>query len=127
MTATLPELMFSALFLICMNAGTLLALLPQEKNLQIARAIIARFDRFVAWSFPPREDGQTTSQPGLMISVRRQPVVRIATVLNAFGAGLGAAHVTSHTGAARSWRSNGRGRTTTVAQDRSRECWKDAV
>jgi hypothetical protein len=79
MTATFAELMFSALFLMFMNVGTVFAFLPEDKSMQVMRALAALAHSAFARMFPPRGDGQTTSQPELIISVRSQPVVRIAS------------------------------------------------
>jgi positive regulator of sigma E activity len=79
MTATVAELAFSVFFLMFMNASMLFAMLPEEKCFSIMQVIAESIARFVTQNFPRREEGQTTSQPELILSVRSQPVVRLAS------------------------------------------------
>ena len=78
MTATFAELTFSAFFLILMNVGMILALLPEEKGRRTMRAIVMLIDSVVAWSFPHNVDGQPASRSEPIIPVS-QPAMSVAS------------------------------------------------
>lgn len=79
MTATFAELMFSAAFMVFIDAGLVFALLPERESLRLGRAISQVAGRIAVRSFPLNEGGQATSQPEPVVPACSQPVVSIAS------------------------------------------------
>jgi hypothetical protein len=79
MTATLPELMFSAFFVMMMNTFAIFACLTEQESISVIRAVATLVDRTIVKSLPHRRNEQTASQPEPIRSVRSQPAVRIAS------------------------------------------------
>jgi hypothetical protein len=79
MTATLPELMFSAFFVMLMNTLAIFACLTEREGIGVMRAIATVIDRSVIKGLPLKRNEQTASQPEPIRSVRSQPAVRIAS------------------------------------------------